>query len=77
VGLGYWTKLSGRTTLDDYSFSSIGPQATQPGLFNLDVNIPAMEGIRMGGLDKNNDCKLKQNKTTIKQIWGDHLPFIT
>jgi hypothetical protein len=29
-----------------------------------------MEGIYMGGLDKNNGCKLKQNKTTIKQIWG-------
>jgi hypothetical protein len=24
----------------------------------------------MGGLDKNNGCKLKQNKTTIKKIWG-------
>jgi hypothetical protein len=24
----------------------------------------------MGELDKNNGCKLKQNKTTIKQIWG-------
>jgi hypothetical protein len=24
----------------------------------------------MGGLDKINGCKLKQNKTTIKQIWG-------
>jgi hypothetical protein len=46
-------------------------------LFNLDINIPAMEGIRMGGLDKNNGCKLKQNKTTIKQIWGVNLLFIT
>jgi hypothetical protein len=25
----------------------------------------------MGGLDKNNGCKIKQNKTTIKQIWGE------
>jgi hypothetical protein len=24
----------------------------------------------MGGLEKNNGCKLKKNKTTIKQIWG-------
>jgi hypothetical protein len=76
VGLGYWTKLSGRTApdlpRDDYLFSWTGPQAT-----NLDVNIPAMEGIRMGGLDKNNSCKLKQNKTTIKQIWGVNLLFIT
>jgi hypothetical protein len=24
----------------------------------------------MGGLDKNNGCKLKQNKTITKQIWG-------
>jgi hypothetical protein len=35
VGLGYWTKLSGRTApylpMDDYSFSWTGPQATQPG----------------------------------------------
>jgi hypothetical protein len=39
-------------------------------LFNPDVNVPAKEGICMGGLDKNNGCKLKKNKTTIKQIWG-------
>jgi hypothetical protein len=29
-----------------------------------------MEGIRVGGLDKNNGCNIKQEKTTIKQIWG-------
>jgi hypothetical protein len=64
--------------MDDYPFSWIGPQATQPRLFNPDVNIPAMEGICVGGLDKNNGCKLKQNKTTIKQIWGGvNLLFIT
>jgi hypothetical protein len=31
----------------------------------------------MGGLDKNNGCKLKQNKTITKQIWGVNLLFIT
>jgi hypothetical protein len=29
----------------------------------------------MGGLDKNNGCKLKQNKTITKQIWGVNLLF--
>jgi hypothetical protein len=37
-----------------------------------------MEGIRVGGLDKNNSCKIKQDKTTIKQIWGGvNFLFIT
>jgi hypothetical protein len=55
---------------DNYPFSWTGPPGYTAWLLNLDVNIPAMEGNRMGGLDKINGCKLKQNKTTIKQIWG-------
>jgi hypothetical protein len=31
----------------------------------------------MGELDNNNGCKLKQNKTITKQIWGVNLLFIT
>jgi hypothetical protein len=47
------------------------PPGYRTWLLNADVNIPAMEGNRMGGLDKNNGCKLKQNKTITKQIWGE------
>jgi hypothetical protein len=37
-----------------------------------------MEGIRVGGLVKNNGCKIKQDRTSIKQIWGGaNFLFIT
>jgi hypothetical protein len=69
VGLGYWTKLSGHTAPDlpvgDYPFSW-----TDPKLHGLAIqsgcDIPVIEGIRVGGLDKNNGCKIEQDKTTIK-----------
>jgi hypothetical protein len=53
------------------------PPGCRTWLLNADVTIPVKEGNRMGGLDKNNGCKLKQNKTITKQISGVNLLFIT
>jgi hypothetical protein len=78
AGLGYGTKLSGRTAPDlsrgQLSVLLDWPPGYMAWLLNVDVNIPAMEGNHMGGLDRNNGCKLKRNKTTIKQIWGGSSP---
>jgi hypothetical protein len=46
------------------------PLGCRTWLLNENGTIPAREGNRMGGLDKNNGCKLKQNRTITKQIWG-------
>jgi hypothetical protein len=46
--------------------------------YSSGCHIPAMEGIRVGGLVKNNGCKIKQDRTSIKQIWGGaNFLFIT
>ena len=65
MGLGYWTKLSGHPApelpVDDYPFSWLAPMLIQSG-----CDIPVIEGIQVGGLDKNNGCKIGQDKTTTK-----------
>jgi hypothetical protein len=62
AGFGYGTKLSGRTAPDhprrQLSVLLDWPPGYWTWLLNADVN----GGDRMGGLDKNNGCKLKQNK---------------
>jgi hypothetical protein len=69
VSLGYRTKLSGHTA-PDLPWVIIRPLGLAPRLHGLAIqsgcNIPAMEGICVGGLDKNNGSKIKQDKTTIK-----------
>jgi hypothetical protein len=60
AGFGYGTKLSGRTDSDhprrQLSVLLDWPPGYRTWLLNVDVNIPAMGGNRMGGLDKNNGC---------------------
>ena len=60
AGFGYGTKLSGRTTPDhlrrQLSVLLDWTLGYRTWLLNVDVNIPAMGGNRMGGLDKNNGC---------------------
>jgi hypothetical protein len=66
VVLGYWTKLSGHPAPELPVWTIIRSLGLAPMLIQSRCDIPVIEGIQVGGLDKNNGCKIGQDNTTTK-----------